>query len=409
MTKKYKKIIAFLCCFVSFLLPSFPIFAFGPSSNTIIEGIDISSWQRIVDFSSVKNDGIDIVYIKSSEGTRYIDPYFEDNYKNAKANGLKVGFYHYVTARNVSQAREQAKFFAKVISGKEIDCKLAMDFESFGNLSVYEINQISQTFLETLKEITKTTPIIYSNAYSARTIFSKNLNTYPLWVANYGVSAPESNDKWDYWVGWQYTSMGRVSGISGNVDRNKFTDGIFLDSSTPMPTPPENSDDTIVYTVKSGDTLSEIALKYGTTINNLVSTNNIRNPNLIYPGQKIIISTSIPSSNRITYIVKRGDTLSHIALRFNTSVSNIVKLNNIKNPNLIYPNQKLIISSYQSNVTEGQNACSKITYKIKYGDTLSEIAIKFGTTVSHIAMLNNIANPNLIYTGNVILISNYRH
>ena len=126
-------------------------FAFGPSSNNIYQGIDVSSWQGNIDFRAVKNSGIDIVYIKSSEGSNYIDPYFEQNYRNAKENGLKVGFYHYVTARSVEQARIQANFFARVISGKQPDCRLAMDFESFGNLSVAEINEISKAFLETVK------------------------------------------------------------------------------------------------------------------------------------------------------------------------------------------------------------------------------------------------------------------
>lgn len=184
-----------------------PSFAFGPSSETIYQGIDISSWQGNVDFTAVKNSGIDIVYIKSSEGSQYINPYFETSYQNAKANGLKVGFYHYVTARTTDEAVTQANFFAKTISNKSPDCRLAMDFESFGNLSVVEINEISRVFLETLERATGAKSVIYSNAFSARTIFSENLTKYPLWVANYGVNVPESNGKWNVWVGWQYTSM----------------------------------------------------------------------------------------------------------------------------------------------------------------------------------------------------------
>ena len=128
-------LVIFLALFIV-VSTSIPSFAFGPSSSTIYQGIDVSSYQGNINFASVKNAGIDVVYIKSSEGQSYIDPYFEQNYQNAKANGLKVGFYHYVTARTVEQAQVQANFFARVISGKEPDCRLAMDFESFGNLSV---------------------------------------------------------------------------------------------------------------------------------------------------------------------------------------------------------------------------------------------------------------------------------
>lgn len=396
-----------------FVLSSFPSYAFGPSSSTIYQGIDVSSWQGNINFTDVKNSGIYIVYIKSSEGTNYIDPYFERNYQNAKANGLKVGFYHYVTARNTEEARNQANFFAKVISGKEPDCKLAMDFESFDNLSINEINEISKVFLETLQNATNKEVVIYSNSYSARNIFSKDLNIYPLWVANYGVSEPAGNDKWSTWVGWQYTSTGRVNGISGNVDRNQFTDGVFLSDTskipeieTPNPDTPES--ETITYTVKPGDTLSAIAKNYGTTVNNIVSLNpSITNPNLIYPGEQFIIKTNQTenSSNyNKVYTVVKGDTLSQIAAKYNTTVSNLVSINNIANPNLIYPGQKIIIKTYSYG-----NECGKILYKIKRGDTLSEIALKYNTTVNEIAILNNIKNPNLIYAGETIRISNCKN
>ena len=167
-----------------------PVYAFGPESNITYQGIDVSGWQENIDYAAVKEAGIEIVYMKASQGTNFIDPYFERNYTEAKANNLKVGFYHYVTARSVEQARIQANFFAQVISGKQPDCRLAMDFESFGNLSVAEINEISKAFLETLINATKKDVVIYSNSYSARTIFSSELAIYPLWVANYGVSEP---------------------------------------------------------------------------------------------------------------------------------------------------------------------------------------------------------------------------
>ena len=106
---------------------------FHQSNNVIYNGIDVSAWQNEIDFSKVKSEGIKIVYIKSSEGTTYIDPYFERNYQKAKENGLLIGAYHFVRARNINQAINEADFFASVIEGKQIDCKLAMDFESFGN------------------------------------------------------------------------------------------------------------------------------------------------------------------------------------------------------------------------------------------------------------------------------------
>ena len=412
MKNKIKTSISTLILTILITFICLPSLAFGPSSNTLYEGIDVSSWQQNIDFAAVRNAGIEIVYMKSSEGSSYIDSYFETNYRNAKANGLKVGFYHYVTARTTEQARAQATFFAKVISGKEPDCKLAMDFENFGNLSTTQVNEISRVFLETLENLTNKEVLIYSNAYSARTIFSSSLSNYPLWVANYGVSEPGDNGKWSTWVGWQYTDTGKISGISGYVDRDYFTDGVLLSNTTPIPEPEtsnnNNSIENNIYTIKSGDTLSEIALEYGTTVSNILSLNPlITNPNLIYPGQNIIINTSNSNESvtNTTYTVKRGDTLSEIALKYNTTVSNLANLNNISNPNLIYPGQVITINS-STNIENGKNSCGKITYTIKRGDTLSSIARKYNTSVNKLVMLNNISNPNLIYAGNIIIISN---
>ena len=94
-----KKVISiFLIFSVAILLQSHNTYAITQASDTLYNGIDVSDWQGYIDYSQVKNSGIDIVYIKASQGTTIIDSYFEANYTNAKANGLKVGFYHYVTA-----------------------------------------------------------------------------------------------------------------------------------------------------------------------------------------------------------------------------------------------------------------------------------------------------------------------
>jgi LysM repeat protein len=107
----------------------------------------------------------------------------------------------------------------------------------------------------------------------------------------------------------------------------------------------DNVSHEIIYIVKKGDTLSGIAKKYNTTYQKLAKDNNIENPNLIYPNQKIIIKQEITDnvSQETIYIVKKGDTLSGIAKKYNTTYQKLAKDNNIENPNLIYPNQKIII------------------------------------------------------------------
>ena len=403
MKKRFIILLVFIVTMLfQFYILVLPSFAFSPSGDTIYEGIDVSSWQGEIDFSQVKASGIEVVYIKSSEGFRSVDSYFEQNYTNAKNAGLKVGFYHYVTARSVEDAVRQANFFVSTISGKNPDCKLAMDFESFGSLGREEINQIALTFMQTVKNVSGKDVIIYSDEYNANSTFESNLATYPLWVAQYEVSEPTVREHWSNWAGWQYTDRGEVPGISSYVDRDKFTNEVFLDDTSEVPDvptdkPDENEGYTTI-TIRYGDTLSELAIEYNTTVERLVELNNIANPNLIYAGDTLIVPTSDPSSN-ITqiYVVQYGDTLSEIAQEYGTTVATLASINNIQNVNLIYVGQiiKIPSSSYDM---------SHRLYVVKRGDTLWGISRRFGVSIARIVMLNRIANPNLIYPGNVLRI-----
>lgn len=175
------------------------------------------------------------------------------------------------------------------------------------------------------------------------------------------------------------------------------------------------------YTVKSGDTLSGIASQYNTTVNQIVSLNQLSNPNLIYVGQVLKLknsqttnssssSSSTAATTAGTYTVKAGDTLSAIASRYSTSSSTLASLNSLSNPNLIYVGQVLKVSSNASTSSStGSSANSTVTtaasYTVKAGDTLSAIAAKYGTTYQALASANSISNPNDIYVGQVIKVS----
>lgn len=201
--------------------------------------------------------------------------------------------------------------------------------------------------------------------------------------------------------GFQYTSTGRVKGINGNVDRDKFTEDIFQGNDSPIPNvKPDSNIDMQTIVIQYGDTLSQLAVKYNTTVAELVLLNNIANPNLIYAGDTLLVPVSNinESMDDTIYIVKKGDTLSAIARRFNTTVSLIAITNNIPNPNLIYPGQRLII--YRN--TNYQN--SNLVYTVRRGDTLYSISRRYNTTIANLVRLNRIPNPNLIYPGQRIII-----
>ena len=415
MIKKLRKVVSLFLIITMMIFMNLTITeAVSPISSASYEGLDVSNWQGNIDYAQVKSAGIEVVYIKASEGTTFKDPYFERNYANAKANGLKVGFYHFVTATNVQSAREQAQFFASVISGKTPDCKLAMDFEQFrGGITVSEINEISKVFLETVQQLTGKEVVIYSNLNDAQRVFSRELaNQYPLWVAYWGSESGllNSASNWQNWEGWQYTSRGIVAGVNGYVDRNRFTDNIFLEECTNCP-PVENPNtgegaQLTYYTVKRGDTLSAIANRYQTTVQQLVTENGIANPNLIYPGQVLRITTNKQNTGDscemgcVIYTVKRGDNLWNLSRQYGTTVQSIAQLNQIQNPNLIYPGQRLRIPV---NMDLGTSTMTQNgSYIVKRGDTLWGISRRYGVTVRYLANKNGIRNPNLIYPGQVI-------
>jgi LysM repeat protein len=101
------------------------------------------------------------------------------------------------------------------------------------------------------------------------------------------------------------------------------------------------------YVVRSGDTLSEIAEMYGTTVEQLAKWNNIRDVNFIRTGQKLIVKKSA-SPHETYYTVQRGDTLSEIAERYETTVEQLAKWNNIPDVDLIRAGQKLIVAKSES-------------------------------------------------------------
>lgn len=195
-----------------------------------LDGIDVSEWNGEIRFREVREAGIQLVYMKATQGTDYVDREFERNYTEAVRERLKVGFYHYVSARTVQEAQEEAQFFAEHIRRKHKDARPAMDFEVFEDLSEEAIRDIGSAFLITLERELKIRPALYSDASNASRIFADSRFTrYPLWIAEYGVARPDMENPWSRWSGWQYSDAGRVSGIASRVDLDYFRRELLLD------------------------------------------------------------------------------------------------------------------------------------------------------------------------------------
>jgi len=160
------------------------------------------------------------------------------------------------------------------------------------------------------------------------------------------------------------------------------------------------------YVVGWGDTVSGIAQRYGTTVSAIVQANGMGNPDLIYVGERLSIpgSSSPVSASSGAYLVQRGDTLSGIAVRHQTTVQQLVQMNGLSNANFIVVGQRLVVpSGAPTNSSPNQREMGS-TYQVRAGDTLIGIAIRFQVQMWDIVLANNIANPSLIYVGQTLVI-----
>lgn len=324
--------------------------------------IDVSHYQNNINFNEVKASGIEGVIIKAggSDAGFYTDSQFESNYTKAINAGLHVGAYYFVGKNCLSyeDGIADANRFMNIIKDKKFDLPVYMDVEAQAQGQKEKVTDSIIGFCNELEKNNYYVGVYASDilGFKDRIDLSRIEGVYSLWVARYG-SKPTYVKNYDM---WQYSDSGKVNGINGNVDmdecykdfptiiRNGGYNNYNADEPAPVqPTPPKpvEEDNTEYYTIQSGDTLSSIAQKYGTTVSQLCKWNNISNPNLIYAGNTIIVKSNKPAEadNKQYYTVQAGDTLSGIAQKYGTTYQELARKNNIANPNLIYVGQKLII------------------------------------------------------------------
>lgn len=284
----------------------------------MVHGIDVSQWQGSnIDFNKVKAAGINFVIIRAGYGGSITqkDPYFESNYKKAKAAGLNVGAYWYSYADSAADAKTEATVCMQCIKGKTFEYPIFFDLEERKQFNKGRAfcSSLVTAFCDTLEKAGYFTGLYMSRSPLTEYITNDVAKKYTLWVAEYG---GKLNYNGDYGI-WQNSSTWRVNGIAGNVDHNysyvdypsiikkggyngfekskSKSDGEGEKKKTePKKTTPKKDGEkkkTVTYTVKKGDTLTVIAAKYKTTVAKIVKDNNIKNPDLIYAGQKLKIIT----------------------------------------------------------------------------------------------------------------------
>lgn len=363
--------------------------------------IDVSSYQpdTVAFFQAAKSQGALGVVVKltegSEDGSAYVNPKAAAQIRNALTAGLKVSCYHFARYTSIADAQNEARFFVKIAKqfGMYDDTLMIDDAEVH---SAADYHSASLAFLQEVEAQGYHNTGIYSmkSFFTGGILNSHGFGSRKIWIAGYGVTSLGIDNA----TAWQYSDKG-IMGIDSSYDFDGAfttgeTSGSVPQTTIPAPQPAQHVGHpaTGTYIVQPGDTLSGIAEKYGTTYQNLAAINGIGNPNMLGIGQ--VLKVTGKASNENTYFVQSGDTLSGIATKFGTTVSDLVSRNHISNPNVIYVGQKIYIAG------NGQSNA----YTVKSGDTLSGIAAKFGKTWQALAQKNDIANPNVIYVGQTIQI-----
>lgn len=203
----------------------------------MLYGIDVSHYQEEIDWPKVKASGVSFAILKASEGTGYIDPMFEVNFRGALAAGIVPGTYHFYLPRY--DAAQQAAHYLSVLKevvGSQPCLPPCIDLETSGAPTRAAMNNAVRTFMQELERADGRPGLIYTSpgfwsTYLPVPVFNQNKLTltdlewsvrHPLWLAHYTTGWPSQVFPWSGWTFWQYSSAGKINGIRTRVDLNYF-------------------------------------------------------------------------------------------------------------------------------------------------------------------------------------------
>ena len=271
--------------------------------------IDVSYHNGAIDWKKVKSSGIEGVIIRAGYGQTTVDKKWKDNIKGALEAGLAVGVYWFSYAWNAKKAEEEATKCMQTIKAYKKDLKLPVFFDwEYDSMDYAKkqgvtpdkklITEMTVAFCNKLRKNGYNAGVYYNEDYRKNFYDLGKLGNVALWYARYTKTKPTGVDF------WQNASDGTVNGIKGNVDMDVMLTTKWLQKDEPEPkaqkdTPKaeaqksepkaQTAQTCIYYTIKKGDNLTKIAKAYNTTVAELVRLNNIKNPNLIIAGKQLIV------------------------------------------------------------------------------------------------------------------------
>lgn len=250
------------------------------------KGIDVSKWQGEINWEKVKKSGIEFAIIREGYGKKspnQIDKKFKENIEGAKKAGINCGVYHYSYADSIADAKLEAEFCLENIRGYKLEYPIVIDIEDKEMLKLtnHQRTDICRTFCEEIEKNGYYAMIYTSYSWLKNYLYTEELlKDFDLWLAQWG-----SNKSYSCGI-WQYSEIGIIDGINGNVDLNiayKNYPEIMQDKGLNGFKSNKNGASEF-YTVAHGDTLSSIGKKFGISISELAAKNNIKNIDLIYAG-----------------------------------------------------------------------------------------------------------------------------
>jgi GH25 family lysozyme M1 (1,4-beta-N-acetylmuramidase) len=192
-------------------------------------GVDVSSYQGTINWTSVKAAGRSFAIVKATEGKTFNSSTFTSQITGAKNAGVLVGAYHFARYDLNTAAAEASHFLA--VAGKYVTAgylRPVLDVEHSTSLSKTALSNWVNAWCTQVKSATGVAPIIYSYVSYASAHLNSTVTQWPLWMAQYPSSpapqtgAPRGTSPWTSWSFWQYTDHASVAGISGGVDGDVY-------------------------------------------------------------------------------------------------------------------------------------------------------------------------------------------